>query len=306
MNPRHPLLPETFPESWAQSHGQDDYGLWQGVSIRDIEIRFRWIPPGEFLMGSPEDEPERLDCEGPQHSVRFAHGFWLAETACTQALWKAVTGNNPGYFKGDEWPVENTDWNDAKAFIDQVNDIRPGLALRLPSEAEWEYACRAGTTTPFWFGAKLTSDKTNYDGNPRYANSPKGMNLQETAPVKSFRPNPWGLYQMHGNVWEWCEDCWHDDYEGAPDNGGPWVSGGVERSAISRGGSWGEEDRVLRSAFRGHLYFDDFDFLSGEGQDDGLIRSDLHSGFRLARDPELQPSQPAGAEAASRRRKRSR
>ncbi len=300
MNPRHPLLPETFPESWAQSHGQDDYGLWQGVYIRDIEIRFRWIPPGEFLMGSPEDEPERSGSEGPRHRVRFAQGFWLAETACTRALWKvvtgenprrAVTGENPSEFKGDDRPVEMVTWNDVHAFLLQLNRAHPGLALRLPSEAEWEYACRAGTHTPFWFGAELTTDRANYDGNNPYANGPKGEYREETVPVKHFQPNPWGLYQVHGNVWEWCQDRWHRNYQGAPEDGRPWETGGSVDSVL-RGGSWRDSGGNLRSAYRDH---------------DHRALADLFgsSGFRLARDPELQPSQPAGADAASRRRERS-
>ncbi|HEB49156.1 MAG TPA: formylglycine-generating enzyme family protein, partial [Desulfobulbus sp.] len=153
------LLPDIFPEPWAESYGQDDHGLWQGVYLHDIEVRFRWIPPGEFMMGSPEDESERFEWEGPQHRVRFAQGFWLAETACSQALWQAVMGENPSRFKGDELPVENVSWTDAQEFIEQVNRAHPGLALRLPSEAEWEYGCRAGTSTPFWFGTELTTDR---------------------------------------------------------------------------------------------------------------------------------------------------
>ena len=282
MNPRHPLLPETFPESWARSHGQDDYGLWQGVYIRDIEIRFRWIPPGEFLMGSPEDEPERSDNEGPQHRVRFAQGFWLAETACTQALWRAVTGENPNRFKGDDRPVEDVSWDDIQAFLQQLNKAHPGLALRLPSEAEWEYACRAGTRTRYWFGDEIDHDKANY----REKN-------EGTVPVTRYRRNPWGLYQVHGNVWEWCQDRWHESYQGAPEDGQPWETEGDRERAVLRGGSWVSLGWDLRSAHRPLDHRDHADFLANYG-------------FRLARDPELQPSQPAGAEAASRRRKRSR
>ena len=284
MKTDHPLLPPLFPETWAESYGQDRYGLWQGVYIDDIEIRFRWLPPGEFMMGSPPDEPERLDTEDPQHRVRFEQGFWLAETACTQALWQAVMGKNPSHFEGEENPVENVSWNDAQQFIEKINRLHPGLELRLPSEAEWEYACRAGTATPFWFGSELTTDKANYNGNYPYADGPKGEYREETVPARHFQPNPWGLYQMHGNVWEWCEDRWHDDYEGAPEDGQPWLTGGDEELAVLRGGSWFSFGWYLRSTYR----------------DRGLrgSRND-NSGFRLARGPELQPARSSGTGAAS-------
>jgi len=288
MKTDHPLLPPLFPETWAESYGQDRYGLWQGVYIEEIEVRFRWIPPGEFMMGSPPDEPERSNSEGPQHRVRFEQGFWLAETACTQALWQAlwqaVMGENPSRFKGEENPVENVSWGDAKRFIEKINGLHPSLELRLPSEAEWEYACRAGTTTPFWFGSELTTDKANYNGNYPYANGPKGEYREKTVPARHFQPNPWGLYQMHGNVWEWCEDAWNDSYEGAPEDGQPWLTGGEQTRAVLRGGSWIDIGRALRSAFRS------FDHR-------GYRNDDI--GFRLARGPERQPAQPSGAGAAS-------
>ncbi len=237
-------------------------------------------------MGSPPDEPERSNSEGPQHQVRFAQGFWLAETACTQALWEAVMGENPSEFKGEENPVENVNWNDAKRFIEKINRLHPGLELRLPSEAEWEYAYRAGTTTPFWFGSELTTDKANYDGNNPYTGGPKGEYRKKTVPARHFQPNPWGLYQMHGNVWEWCEDAWHDSYEGAPEDSQPWKTGGDQGQAVLRGGSWIRHGRSLRSAYRDLDPRDDADILG-------------RNGFRLARGPELKPAQPGGAGAAS-------
>ncbi len=268
------LLPDIFPEPWAESYGQDDHGLWQGVYLHDIEVRFRWMPPGEFMMGSPEDEPERFEREGPQHRVRFVRGFWLAETACTQALWQAVMGENPSRFKGDELPVENVSWIDAQEFIERVNRAHPGLALRLPSEAEWEYGCRAGTSTPFWFGTELSTDRANYDGNYPYAGGKKGKDRQKTVPVKRFHPNPWGLYQVHGNVWEWCADPWHDTYEGAPDDGRVWEKDGDSKWAVLRGGSWLLYGRYVRSACRFHDHRDRAGLFGDFG------------GFRLARGPE--------------------
>jgi len=273
MKTDHPLLPLLFPETWAESYGQDRYGLWQGVYIDDIEIRFRWIPPGEFMMGSPPDEPERDDSEGPQHRVRFVQGFWLAETACTQVQWQAVMGENPSRFEGEENPVENVSWNDAQRFIEKINGLHPELELRLPSEAEWEYACRAGTTTRYWFGDEIDHSKANY-----------GQKNEGTVPVKRYPRNPWGLYQMHGNVWEWCEDTWHDNYEGAPAYGKPWLTGGDQEHAVLRGGSWLRNGRLLRSACRGYA-------------PRALRRG--HFGFRLARGPEHQLVQPSGAGAAS-------
>ena len=154
----------TCPE-WASGIGRDRYGLFVEVEVKGVGFVLRWIPPGNFMMGSPEDEPERLSSEGPLHRVVFETGFWVAETACPQALWQAVTGRNPSRFQEDglQHPVEKVSWDDANEFIDELNRLVPGLDVRLPSEAEWEYACRAGTNTPFWFGRELTPDKANYN-----------------------------------------------------------------------------------------------------------------------------------------------
>ena len=266
------LEPLTCP-SWARGIGRDRYGLFVEVMVQGVEFVMRWMPPGEFMMGSPGDEPERDEDEGPQHLVRFARGFWLAETACTQALWQAVMGENPSRFKGDDLPVENVSWIDIQEFIEQVNRVYPGLALRLPSEAEWEYGCRAGTSTPFWFGRELTTDRANYDGNFPYAAGKKGKYREKTVEVKRFRPNPWGLYQVHGNVWEWCADPWHENYEGAPGDGRVWEKDGDSDFAVLRGGSWISNGGNLRSASRS---------LDRRGA--GVVGGNL--GFRLARGPE--------------------
>ena len=163
------FFPDPFPPSWASDWGEDDYGLWMALTLDDVRQVFRWIAPGRFVMGSPEDEPERYDDETP-HEVTLSRGYWLADTACTQAMWQAVMGENPSRFRDDARnPVENVSWNEVQAFIGELEKRVPGLTARLPSEAEWEYACRAGTTTPFSFGEDLTPERVNYDGNYPYA-----------------------------------------------------------------------------------------------------------------------------------------
>jgi len=153
-------------------------------------------------------------------------------------------GNNPSYFKGENNPVERVSWNDAKAFCGKIG-------CRLPTEAEWEYACRAGTTTPFSFGETISTDQANYDGNYTVIKGVYGVYRQKTMPVGSFQPNAWGLYDMHGNVWEWCEDVCHDSYAGAPTDGSAWTTGGLYQEwGILRGGSWVSPPHLLRSANR--------------------------------------------------------
>jgi formylglycine-generating enzyme required for sulfatase activity len=236
--------------AWASELGQDHYGLYADLELKGITQRFRWINPGTFLMGSPPDEPERLDGE-QQHAVTLSQGYWLADTACTQALWMAVMGENPSRFKDNaDQPVENVSWEDAQAFSQRLNQQFPELYARLPTEAEWEYACRAGTTTPFSFGDTITPKQVNYDGNYPYANGTKGKFRAKTVPVKSLPANPWGLYEMHGNVWEWCAD-WFGDYTKtvATDLTGP-----EEGSArVLRGGSWYDRAGHARSAYRSRL-----------------------------------------------------
>ncbi|MER2603391.1 MAG: formylglycine-generating enzyme family protein, partial [Candidatus Competibacter phosphatis] len=169
--------------------------------------RLRWIEPGSFLMGSPEDEPERSSDEGPRHWVTLSRGFWLADSACTQALWQAVMGSNPSAFKENaQRPVEQVSWNDVQGFLRRLEALLPGCRADLPTEAEWEYACRAGAETPFSFGEQITPEQVNYNGEHPYAGGKKGLYRQQTVPVKSLPPNAWGLYEMHGNVDEWCAD----------------------------------------------------------------------------------------------------
>jgi len=247
--------PPLFPADWAIAWGEDAYGLWQACSIAGVRQVMRWCPPGRFLMGSPSDEPERSEGE-IQHEVTLTRGFWLAETACIQALWQVVTGDNPARFQGDpERPVEQVSWLDCQDFLAAANRVRDdGLVLRLPTEAEWEYACRADTRTAFSFGDALDTKRANYRGNVPFGDGPEGVYRERTLPVRSFAPNPWGFYQMHGNVWEWCAD-WFGDYPTEPvsDPAGP--TDGSRR--VLRGGAWPDFGRDLRSAYRAQFPPDD-------------------------------------------------
>jgi formylglycine-generating enzyme required for sulfatase activity len=166
-------LPADFPAPWACDWGEDRHGLWMAFRYRDVRQCLRWIAPGEFQMGSPESEAERYDNE-TQHQVILTQGYWLADTVCTQALWQAVLGDNPSHFKGEDRPMENVNWNDAQRFIARLNELVPGGGFRLPTEAEWEYACRAGTRMAFWFGDQITPEQVNYDGNNPYVGGRKG------------------------------------------------------------------------------------------------------------------------------------
>ena len=229
-------------------------------------------------MGSPDHEPDRSGDER-QHQVLLTRGLWLADTTCTQALWKAVMGENPSRFKGAERPVEQVDWEQVQAFIGRLNAAVPGLDLRLPTEAEWEYGCRAGTATPFSFGKTITTDQVNYDGNNPYADGEKGPWRQETVEVKALPCNAWGLYQMHGNVWEWCQD-WYGDYPEGTTIDPPGAPSGGRR--VLRGGGWANEAQNLRSAYR-YRYDPGFRYHN--------------AGFRLALGPSGRPAEPGSGEA---------
>ncbi|MBC6477915.1 MAG: SUMF1/EgtB/PvdO family nonheme iron enzyme [Hormoscilla sp. GM7CHS1pb] len=208
------------------------------------------IPGGTFTMGSPASEKGRSDCEGPQHRRTIAP-FFMGKFTVTQAQWQAVMNNaNPSNFKGDNLPVENVSWNDAVEFCQRLSR-QTGREYRFPSEAEWEYACRAGTTTPFHFGETITTDLAQYNGSETYAAGPKGIYRRGTTPVGSFGvANAFGLYDMHGNVWEWCADPRHEDYQGAPSDGRVWESGGDDSRRMLRGGDWFDNPRFCRSADR--------------------------------------------------------
>ncbi|MBO1066628.1 MULTISPECIES: bifunctional serine/threonine-protein kinase/formylglycine-generating enzyme family protein [Nostocales] len=223
-----------------QSSFTEDLG--KGVKLEMIAI-----PGGTFLMGSPENEAGRRDSESPQHQVTVP-SFFMGKYQLTQAQYQAILGTNPAFFKGNNRPVEKVSWNDAVVFCKKLNQ-NTGKNYRLPSEAEWEYACRAGTKTPFYFGDNITTDLVNYDGNYSYKSAPKGKYRQQTTGVGTFPPNAFGLYDMHGNVWEWCEDDWHENYINAPKNGSIWNSRSGNRKLL-RGGSWFNSPDYCRSAFR--------------------------------------------------------
>ncbi|MGE5656003.1 MAG: SUMF1/EgtB/PvdO family nonheme iron enzyme, partial [Actinomycetota bacterium] len=231
--------------------------LGKGVSLEMVAI-----PGGTFLMGSPETEAERYDNEGPQNEVKIPP-FFMGKYPVTQAQWQAVMGNNPSKFQGVNRPVEQVSWKEATEFCRKLSQ-RTGRNYKLPSEAEWEYACRAGTTTPFYFGETMTTDLVNYNGNYPCASAPKGIYREQTTEVGSFPPNGFGLFDMHGNVWEWCQDTWHENYNGAPTDGSAWETGGDSQYRLLRGGSWNSYPADCRSAFRYHyapdVRYDPFGF----------------------------------------------
>lgn len=261
---QHTIFPKEFPEAWASDWGKDEFGLWMAFTYKGVRQAFRWCEPGTFWMGSPENEPERYDNER-QHQVTLTKGFWIADTPVTQALWQVIMGDNPSRFKGDENPVEFVSWDDAQAFIGKMNGLKAKLKLCLPTEAQWEYACRAGTATPFSCGEQIDSRYVNFDGKHPYNNGSVSEYRQQTVAVKKLPCNDWGLHQMHGNVWEWCQD-WYGEYPAQPVTNPQGMESGVAR--VLRGGSWILFGGDCRSANR--LHFDPSDRIN-------------YTGFRLAR-----------------------
>jgi formylglycine-generating enzyme required for sulfatase activity len=233
--------------------------LYPEALSKDVNLDMVFIKGGTFTMGSPEDEAERFDSEGPQHDVTLPD-FFMGKYQVTQEQWQVVSTypqvnvemtSNPSSFKGENLPVEQVSWDEAVEFCDRLSN-HSGRTYSLPSEAQWEYACRGGTKTPFAFGHTLSTDLANYNGDYTYADGPKGEDRNKTTDVGSFYPNAFGLYDMHGNVFEWCLDHWHSNYEGAPIDGSAWIENGLNADAarVVRGGSWLSDPWRCRSAFR--------------------------------------------------------
>jgi sulfatase modifying factor 1 len=280
----HPLADGGAPE-WAAEWGDDQFGPFAVWQVRDrdgkrLSQQFRWIPPGSFWMGSPENEPGRWVDEGPRHWVTLTRGFWMADTPCNQELWQAVTGKNPSYFPSPRHPVETVSWLRVQEFLTRVNANAEGDRFDLPTEAQWEYACRADSDKALYPTAKgdgtieILGERNApaldpiawYAGNSAV---PEGIengyevsgwkqrqfNHQRasTQPVGLKLPNAWGLYDMLGNVWEWCLDRWGGYPAGSvvdPERCGEREGDGVSR--VSRGGCWHYRARRVRCASRYH------------------------------------------------------
>jgi formylglycine-generating enzyme required for sulfatase activity len=264
---------------WRSRHWAHREQLAEGVALTMLRI-----PAGSFDMGAPQTEAESTERERPVHRVTLGD-FLLGQTPITQAQWRAVAewkrlGNepvdrwpesldpdpvakltDPERFRGEQRPVVNVSWYDAQAFCQRLA-LRTGKNYTLPSEAQWEYACRAGTTTPFHYGATISTELANYNGREVYGDGKKGEYRQQATDVASFPANPWGLHDMHGNVWEWCADYWHDNYEEAPNDQRAWVGRETDQNQnvnkikvsvnwrLLRGGSWNFYPRLCRSASR--------------------------------------------------------
>ena len=243
--------------------------------LNGVPLEMVKIPGGSFKMGQPEAERQELiqqfgekeyqeyfARELPQHEVTVPQ-FFMGKYPVTQAQWRAIINKNPSNFKGDDCPVEQVNWHDAVEFCERLSQ-HTGRTYRLPSEAEWEYACRAGTTTPFHFGQTISPKFANYRGTKVYGDGFEGEYREKTTPVGSFKvANAFGLYDMHGNVWEWCTDHWHSNYEGAPTDGSAWIEGGDASGRVLRGGSWNLNPGNCRSACRFHNYPDNANFFNG-------------------------------------------
>lgn len=225
----------------------------------DVPLTMMKIPSGSFLMGSPDTEPQAYENEQPQHPVTIS-SFCLNQSPITQAQWKAVANfpqvryaldPDPSKFKGSNRPVERVSWYEAVEFCQRMSQ-QTGRYYRLPSEAEWEYACRAGTTTPFHFGKKLPPELANFNHSNFSLGNNEKLN-QGTTPVGSFQvANAFGLFDLHGNVYEWCADHWHDNYQGAPTDGSPWLSDDENTPRLLRGGFWLNYASHCRSAYRNY------------------------------------------------------
>jgi formylglycine-generating enzyme required for sulfatase activity len=233
------------PASLAKPATEPNQRDENSAFTNSVRMEFVLIPPGTFMMGSPAHEKER-EANEAQLEVMLSKGYFMGIHPVTQAQWKKVMGENPSRFQGDTLPVEQVSWHECIEFCKKMNLI-DGKRYRLPSEAEWEYACRAGTNTPFHFGETISTDRANFDGKFVYGNGKGGTYRQKTTPVDVFPPNEWGLCDLHGNVWEWCSD-WYGIY---PSGDAVDFQGPIEgRARVIRGGAWNQIPRRCRSAHR--------------------------------------------------------
>ncbi len=262
-------LPDITPDRLAMEQRLRELILVEKVEpvvpkvTNAIGMEFAWVPPGTFWMGSPESEEGREDNE-TQQLVTLTKGLYVGTTPVTQRHWQSVMGNNPSYFSGDDsLPVESVSWDDCQEFVEALNASEQARLkfsadragkFGLLTEAQWEYSCRSGTTTAFWFGETISTAQANYDGGEVYGKGKEGEYREQTTRVGSFPPNAWSLYDMHGNVWEWCQDMY-----------GPYSTAGIRdpqiaqkrSSRVLRGGSWFNNPAICRSAFR-NRYFPDY------------------------------------------------
>ena len=322
--------------SWAHAAGRDPFGLWAEFAVGEVTQRLRYCPPGRFLMGSPEKGPGRFDQDGPQTDITFSEGFWLFETPVTQALYEAVIGENPSRFVSPTRPVERVSFEQAEAFVERLNGMVKELDLVLPSEAMWEYACRAGTTMATyageleikglntapaldpiaWYGGNSGVDldlETGVDAG--WSEKQFESDKAASRVVKLKNPNPWGLYDMLGNVWEWCADVWSERHDGADPTGQPRppeAEGASVEIRVVRGGSWHNFPEDCRAASRDGVGLDDrhddLGFRPARGQVG--MSSSKAGGARTGSSPEgrIQPAthKTTGGEKSTARGRRNR
>ena len=273
----------------------DRIGLFVDQPLAGVVQRFRYCPPGRLWMGSPENEPERRDDER-LHEVALSQGFWMADTVVTQRLWQAVTGNNPAAFTQDQDnPVERISWDQASEFCIELNKEMPIPCFTLPTEAQWEYACRAGSATVFSWGDSLMPDQARFNWSHPYRSGPGKERPNGTVLVKSFTMNSWGLYQMHGNVWEWCRDGYYDYPQGLVRD----PVGITDRRRVLRGGGWVDDGRDLRAAQRLHFDPDSRDNFIGCRLCQPVPETDEPTG-EIRSTSQRDASPPAGGGPASR------
>jgi formylglycine-generating enzyme required for sulfatase activity len=295
-NPRIKADSFTDRPAWASEWGPDRYGFWCAFRVKGVRQRLRWIPPGEFVMGSPDEEVGRYSDED-EHPVRMTRGFWLFDTPCTQALWETVMGRNPSSLRSPTRPVEQVSWDDCQVFVERLNGLVEGLKLSLPTEAQWEYACRAGTTKATYAGdleilglnnAPVLDEIAWYGGNCGVGfDLTEGYNTSSweekqyefkaggMRPVGGKAPNAWGLYDMLGNVWEWCQDGYDSGFYKKSPRSDPVAPVEAFAAQVIRGGAWGSSARYVRAAYRGRIdtghRHADLGFRYGEFQSSGPV-----------------------------------